>query len=150
MTGSLNRVNVAMMPKAIKIPTSVYLRYVLLNLPGLAGFTLVLILVRQWLGFPGWLFWVLIAGWILKEAVLFPAVWRAYDHRRPDGIGSLVGLCGITKKRLDPSGYIQVRGELWKAERAGGGPPIEAGRQVRIHGRDGLTLHVVPEDAQDT
>jgi membrane-bound ClpP family serine protease len=47
---------------------------------------------------------------------------------------------------LDPSGYIQVRGELWKAVRAGDGPPIEAGSLVRIHHREGLTLYVAPAD----
>jgi membrane protein implicated in regulation of membrane protease activity len=138
-----------MKPRATKIAPSVYLRYILLNLPGLAGFILVLILIRHWLGYSEWLFWVFIAGWILKDAVLFPAVWRAYDRRRPGDIDSLVGMCGITKKRLDPSGYIQVRGELWKAERAGAGPPIEAGLQVRICKMKGLTVYVLPDEVQD-
>lgn len=34
---------------------------------------------------------------------------------------------GIAKEKLDPSGYVQVRGELWKAEVWGGGPPVDAG-----------------------
>jgi membrane protein implicated in regulation of membrane protease activity len=136
-------------PQPKKIPPSVYVRYTLLNLPGLAGFILVLVLVRQWLMLPGWLFWVLIAGWIAKDVVLLPFVWRAYDWDGSDGTATLVGERGITKKRLDPSGYIQVRGELWKAERIDAGPPIEAGRRVRIREMKGLTLYVVPDEAQD-
>jgi membrane protein implicated in regulation of membrane protease activity len=81
--------------------------------------------------------------------VLLPMVWRAYDWGASDGTGTLVGERGITKKRLDRTGYIQVRGELWKAERTDDGPPIEAGRLVRIQKMQGLTLFVVPEEAQD-
>lgn len=139
----------AMNPKPKKIPAAVYLRYTLLNLPGLAGFILVLLLVQRWLALPEWLSWVLIAGWIVKDVVLLPVVWRAYDWDASNATGTLVGERGITKRRLDRTGYIQVRGELWKAERTDDGPPIEAGRFVRIHKMQGLTLFVVPEEVQD-
>ena len=131
-----------------KIPPSVYLRYTLLNLPGALGFILILILVRQGLMLPPWLFWALITGWVAKEVLLFPVVWRAYERPAADAPGALVGECGVAKKRLDPCGYIQVRGELWRAEHIGAGPPIEAGRLVRIRKMKGLTLYVVPEEAQ--
>jgi membrane protein implicated in regulation of membrane protease activity len=135
--------------KSKKIPLSVYHRYILLNVPGLMAFILVLILVRQWLAMSEWLFWGLIAGWVAKEAVVLPFVWRAY-HRDPSKeTATLVGQQGITKKRLAPSGYIQVRGELWKAERIGAGPPVEIGRSVRIHKMEGLTLYVEPDEAVD-
>ena len=138
-----------MKPKPKKIPTSVYVRYTLLNLPGLVGFILILVLVRQWLNLPGWLFWTLVAGWVIKEVALLPVVWRAYDPNASEETGTLVGQRGIAKKRLDPSGYIQVRGELWKAERIDDGPPIEADRPVRIRKIKGLTLYVVPDEAED-
>lgn len=138
-----------MNPIPKKIPAAVYLRYTLLNLPGVAAFILIVVLVRQWLMLPGWLVWVLIAGWVVKEVVLLPMVWRAYDWDASDGTGTLVGERGITKKRLDPSGYIQVRGELWKAERTDDGPPIEAGRWVRIRKMQGLTVYVVPDETED-
>lgn len=138
-----------MNPKPKKIPFSVYPRYILLNLTGLIAFFLILTLVRQWLSIPEWFFWGLIAGWIAKEAVLFPFVWRAY-HRDPlKATATLVGERGITKKQLDPCGYVQVRGELWKAEHIGAGPPVEIGRPVRIIKMKGLTLHVVPDDTGD-
>jgi membrane protein implicated in regulation of membrane protease activity len=130
-----------------KIPRSVYFRYILMNVPGLVGAVLVLIILQWWLVLPGWLFWVLIACWLVKDAVLFPFVWRAYEPNEASLSGNMVGKCGMVKKRLAPSGYVQVRGELWRAEKTGDGPPLEAGRLVRIHKIKGLTLHVVPDDA---
>ncbi|HPL88581.1 MAG TPA: hypothetical protein PLC21_15190, partial [Deltaproteobacteria bacterium] len=58
----------------------VFFRYVVLQILGLIAFVMVLLFVRQWLfGFPLWLFWLLIAVWIAKDAALYPLVWRAYD-----------------------------------------------------------------------
>ena len=138
-----------MTPKPKKIPPAVYLRYILMNLPELGAFILILILIRHCLTLPGWLFWVLVVGWIVKDGVLLPFVWRAYDWDGSHTTATLVGECGIAKRRLDPSGYIQVRGELWKAQRTDDGPSIEVGRHVRIQKMQGLTLFVVPDEAQD-
>jgi len=60
----------------------------------------------------------------------------------------MVGERGIVKGPLDPSGYVQVRRELWKAEREGDGPSIEAGSRMRIHRREGLTLYVIPDESE--
>ncbi len=134
-----------MHPKGI-IKPSVYVRYVALQLIELAVVVLALLVVRQWWMMPDGLFWGLVCGWIIKDAVLFPFVWRAYDQDAPGAAGSMIGELGIAKSRLNPSGYVQVRGERWKAVRAGDGPPIEQGSPVRIRSRTGLTLHVTPDD----
>jgi membrane protein implicated in regulation of membrane protease activity len=137
-----------MNPKAhAGIKAAVYFRYIFLGALELVAVVLILILIRQWLAIPQWLFWGGIAGWIAKEAALFPFVWRSYDQDAPSAAESLRGARGIAKSRLDPSGHVQVHGELWRAERTGGGPPIEAGSAVRIHRREGLTLIVTPDDA---
>jgi len=131
------------------IKPAVYLRYGLLCAVELVVVVLVVVVARQWVTLPQWLFWVIVVGWFVKDVVLFPFVWRAYDPDAPDTArrADMVGVRGIAKQRLDPTGYVQVHGELWKAERRGGGPPIEAGWPVRVQGREGLTLFVVPEDA---
>ena len=54
----------------------------------------------------------------------------------------MIGLRGITKDRLNPSGYISVRGELWKARVIEEGHPIEKGENVIVQGAKGLTLFV--------
>ena len=58
----------------------------------------------------------IIGAWLAKDIIMFPYVWRAHDINRPGISRSMIGECGIVKKRLDPSGYIQIGGELWRAE----------------------------------
>jgi membrane protein implicated in regulation of membrane protease activity len=99
-----------------KIPKSVYFRYLLMNLPGLIGFGLVLILIGRWVFMPGWLFWVLFACWVAKDVVFFPFVWRSFEPTDSVVGASLIGKGAVVKTRLDPGGYVEVRGELWMAE----------------------------------
>ena len=128
--------------KLKEIPRSVYIRYILLNIPALAAVILILIIIQHWVVLPAWLFWSIIGFWIIKDIVLFPVVWRAYDWKRPGRSQAMVGEHGVARDRLAPSGYVQVRGELWRAEKIGGGPPIEAGQPVQIIKMEGLTLFV--------
>ena len=92
-----------------QIPKPIYLRYILLNIPGLAAVILILIIIQHWVVLPVWLFWSIIGFWIVKDVVLFPFVWRAYDWERSDRSRSMIGEHGIAKERLAPKGYVQVR-----------------------------------------
>ena len=130
--------------KLKKIPKPIYLRYILLNIPGLAAVILILIIIQHWVVLPAWLFWSVIGFWVVKDAVLFPFVWRAYDWERPGRSQSMIGEHGIAKEQLAPKGYVQVRGELWRAEIIDGGPAIEMGQPVKIVKMEGLTLLVEP------
>ena len=125
-----------------KIPGPIYLRYILLNIPGLAAVILILILIQNWVVVAEWLFWSIIGFWIVKDVVLFPFVWRAYDWERSGQSRSMIGERGIAKERLAPKGYVQVRGELWRAEIIDGASAIEMGQFVKIVKIDGLTLFV--------
>jgi len=58
----------------------------------------------------------------------------------------MIGAIGIAEEKLNPSGYIRVRGELWKAEVVGNARPIERGDGVRIQETRGLTLLVSRAD----
>ena len=131
------------------IPRSVYIRYTLLNLPGLAAVILVLIIIRYWVDLPLWLLVSIIAFWIIKDVLLFPFVWRSYDSERPGRSRSMIGQRGIAKDKLAPSGYVQVHGELWRAETIDEGPPIEAGQPVQIIRMEGLTLYVKKLDSAE-
>ena len=126
------------------IPGPVYLRYILLNIPGLAAVILILIIIQNWIELSDWLFWSIIGFWIVLDVVLFPFTWRAYDRERSGQSRSMIGEGGIAKERLAPSGYVQVRGELWRAEIIDDGRPIEKGQSVQIVKMDGLTLFVEP------
>jgi len=123
-------------------PVQVVMRYALFQIPGLFLLILILILVRRWVDFPLWFFWGSVLIWIVKDAVLFPFVWRAYDWSCSKDLHSLVGTEGTAEERLAPSGYIRVHGELWQSERIRQDRPIEKGEFVRVQGIRGLVLLV--------
>ncbi len=125
----------------------VVLRYSLFQLPGLAILILVMVLLRTWLNTPLWLVWTAIAAWIAKDVIMFPFVWRAYDKFSPD---VLVGSKGKAIERLSPTGYIMVKGELWRAQIIEGKPPVEKGDTVLVSGTKGLTLIVQPQEKNNS
>ncbi|UCE33679.1 MAG: NfeD family protein [Deltaproteobacteria bacterium] len=124
----------------------VVIKYTLLQLPALVFLVLILHLIRLWVQMPAWLIWCMVGLWVVKDVILFPLTWRSYDQRRPGDPNSMVGLRGIARDRLAPTGYVMVHGELWQAEVTEGGPPIEQGEEVRVQGIRGLTLIVQPEN----
>jgi len=81
---------------------------------------------------------------MVKYVIVFSFFWRSYDRSRPGDVTSLIGTEGIAEELLDPSGYIRVHGELWRAEVLGKPMAIEKGQTVLIEGADGLTLLVKP------
>jgi len=103
---------------------------------------LVLILIRQLLPYPWWVIPLLFLLWVIKDALLFPFVWPAYDvgaeNRQP-----LIGSKGMVVRALSPQGYIQIRGELWRAETEKG-DWVPEGNAVRVEKVKGLTLVVEP------
>jgi membrane-bound ClpP family serine protease len=82
--------------------------------------------------------------WVAKDIALFPVLWRAYDWDPSSTSVSLNGDRGIVVRRIDPEGYIRIRGELWRAKISRGIGPIEKGEWVRVTDVEGLTLHVRP------
>jgi len=122
----------------------IVLRYACYQIPDVAILVLVLFVLHQWVGLTLWLLIGLIGFWMAKYVVVFSFVWRAYDKPRPGDVTSLIGIEGIVEKRLDPSGYIRVHSELWRAEVIEKTMPIEKGQAVLIERADGLTLLVKP------
>ena len=127
----------------------IIVRYTLLQLPALALLLMTLVLVQRWIEIADWIFWGSIMVWIAKDVALFFFTWRAYDTTAARPGRAMIGARGITHNRIAPSGFIHVRGELWKAEVWGGGRPIEIGERVKVINIKGLTLIVQPEDEQE-
>jgi membrane-bound serine protease (ClpP class) len=125
-----------------EIPKRIYIRYILLSIPGTVVLILILEIVRYWIPIPPWLFATIVGLWLAKEVILFPFVWQAHDTRRQGLSRTMIGELGIAKEPLAPTGYIQVYGELWKARMIKDGPPIKAGQYVRITKMEGLSLIV--------
>ncbi len=118
-------------------------RYTLLQLPSLLLLIAVLVLLQNWLSLPAWLVWTIVAIWLAKDILLFPLVWRAYDPSPHPSANTLIGQKGVARQDLRPSGYIEIRGELWQAETIGH-RSLNRGQSVRVVAMDGLTLQVEP------
>lgn len=129
-------------------PRRLVLRYALLQVPDILLVVVVIMLIDHWLtAIPTWLILTVVGLAILKDILLFPFVWRAYDWSGADDPSSMVGRKGVVVGRIDPVGYVRVRGELWRAEIAAGAPPLAEGRSVTVLGVSGLTLHVERDSA---
>ena len=119
-------------------------KYWLLQLPEAALVVVILLLLQHWFDIPTWVVWGVAALWVAKDAALYPLVWRSFDPAYPATQHSLDGERGVATERLDPSGYIRVRGELWRAELARGTRPVDKGEAVEVQSMRGLTVIVVP------
>jgi membrane protein implicated in regulation of membrane protease activity len=77
--------------------------------------------------------------WLAKDALLYPALRRAYEA---DGSGPPprpVGERGVAESAIGDSGWVRVGAELWRARAAA---PIPAGAPVRVLALRGLVLDV--------
>ena len=74
------------------------------------------------------------------QLILAPAL-RAQDRVGPNDPDALIGREGRVTTTIDPVGTVRVAGEQWRAD---ANAVVLPGAKVRIVGRDGLRLHVVP------
>ena len=74
--------------------------------------------------------------------VFIRKVWAARRAPPLVGIENIVGALGEAREELAPEGLVFVSGALWKAVATP--EPIHAGAPVRVVGRNGLHLKVVP------
>jgi membrane-bound serine protease (ClpP class) len=123
---------------------TVFGRYVLLQVPGwlLAG--IILYALEQRFDLPPWTVIGVMAVLVIKDFVLYPFLRRSYETQVKSGVEALVGLAGVARERLDPAGYVELRGELWLAEALPEARPIAQGERVRVVSADGLRLRVTP------
>lgn len=121
-------------------------RYALFQLPGIAAVILVLWVLWRWAGLSGWVAMAVGTAWLGKDVALYPLLRRAYE-RQPDGAAALIGRRAVVRRRVAPAGTVAFGAEVWRAELAPEGPPIESGAAVRVIGARGLTLIVAAEEA---
>ncbi|MCW5603941.1 MAG: NfeD family protein [Burkholderiales bacterium] len=124
----------------------VLVRYWMMQLPDALLVVAVMLLAQMWLAFPTWIIWSAVGLWIAKDAMLYPFVWRAYDPAYPATLHSLEGERGVAIERLAPSGYVRIRGELWRAELHCDARPVEKGEMVCVKERRSLTVIVISVD----
>jgi|SRR5690606_21269444 len=118
----------------------------------LAGWFVVLVaalLAAELFGWPRKVVWIVVAVWALKDALLYPLVWRSYDGRDAEPSAyPLAGAEGVVLRELDPDGAVRIGGERWNASAAEAAAPIRKGERVRVVGREGMTLFVVPAERE--
>ncbi len=76
------------------------------------------------------------------QIVLMPGL-RIQGKASPLDADTLIGTVAPVVATIDPVGSIRIQGELWSAS---ADQLIETGRTVRVVGREGLYLRVVPTD----
>ncbi len=125
-------------------------RYVLFQIPGAGLFAIALWygVEREWLaGRVAVLLWL---GWLLKDALFYPALRSAYvpDHNDPGAsLRGQRGLAHDTWGRPAREGYVTIGPELWRAVPDENSAPIAAGDAIRVRAVRGLKL--VVERIQD-
>lgn len=125
--------------------TRVVLKYLLFQIPGWILLILILLMADHWLDLRKLTMLSIVILWISKDLIMFPFVWRAYDQNSQRIVYRMIGERAVVKERLSPSGYVQVHGELWRAELMPDTTAVEKGRMVRVREVRGLTLIVQPE-----
>jgi membrane-bound ClpP family serine protease len=130
--------------KQTKPSFKIVLKYALLQIPSLIFLILVLIVLRQWFDIPVYLALGFIALWVAKDIILFPFLWRYYDADQLPDRFTMVNSTGLAISRLEPEGYVQIRGERWLARTAETEKPIERGKGIRVKNIRGLKLMVEP------
>lgn len=126
------------------VTLKIVVRYTLLQIPELILIVIGLRVIRIWFDLADWLFWAIILVMVVKEIVLFPFLWRAYDWDNPRHENPLLGRHGVARENLAPRGYIFINGELWQAEVDGEETVIEKDEPVIVTRLQGLTLFVRP------
>jgi len=78
----------------------------------------------------------------LSFSVIVSFAIRALKIPKAMGRESMVGKTGVVSQVLDPSGSVQLAGEMWSAELAEPGEPLPAGTHVTVTLVEGLRLKV--------
>jgi membrane protein implicated in regulation of membrane protease activity len=121
-----------------------WLKYWLLQIPGLASTAVVLTSLWYWQLLTGMLALIGFSAWLLKDLVSYPLLRHAYEDDTKFGSARLVGARGMAQGELNPHGYVRVRGELWRAIAVPEGQVVTAGSEVEIVDAEGMNLFVRP------
>ena len=123
-------------------------RYWLFQIPGWVITLALLFGLKRWMDLPIWAGVAVMALVVVKDAALYPFLKAGYETDVKTGIARLVGGRGVIKQTLEPEGFVQVAGELWKARAGRAGQTIAAGTRVSIEAADGMTLIVSEVSSQ--
>jgi membrane protein implicated in regulation of membrane protease activity len=128
-----------------------FVRYLLLQLPGVLALLLGLVVARRWIDISTSVVIAVTAAWVAKDLALYPLLRRAYEVDPRNELEKLLGAEATVTTPLQPGGLVTRRGVLWRAEAAPGEPlPVPPGSRVRIERHRGLVLVVRPTRDDDS
>jgi membrane protein implicated in regulation of membrane protease activity len=122
-------------------------RYLLFQIPGWALAAALLIALHYWFDLSTRTAVVVYAAYVVKDFLLYPFLRRSYEVEHRTQIEHHIGHEAKVTEPLNPTGFVRVRGELWRARIRDGNGPLEAGTTVRIAGVEGWTLLVDGKEA---
>lgn len=122
----------------------VFRRYVLFQVPGWAVTAVLCGLATRWPGLSPVTAFLLFSAWVAKDMLLYPWLRHGYVPGPGDSHRSLVGATGVAEQPLAPTGWVRVRGELWRARVRPEGAPLAKGAGVRVVDVDGMEIVVEP------
>ncbi|MCP4007206.1 MAG: hypothetical protein GY725_23735 [bacterium] len=121
-----------------------FAKYLVLQIPEGIVAGLLIFWAQAWLEWPLWSAFLALGLWIGKDLAMYPFVRKVFEEDlvARAGVGLLIGQSAITEDELAPSGYVRVKGELWRAEVHVGSGQISRGERVKVCEVRGLTLVV--------
>jgi len=90
-----------------------------------------------------WLMLIIIVVELAISAFTYIMGRRALSRKLIYGSDSMIGCTGTVTNSLNPTGYIKIRGELWKAVCK---DKVEAGGEVLVTDMIGMKLTVIPRE----
>ena len=117
-------------------------RYTAFQIPGWIIASLGGWWIHRALEVPVWVAAGVLVAWVIKDYALYPFLRSAYelDHRLQ--IDRMIGEHGRATESLSPTGFIRVRGELWRARADIEHQVVNLGDHVEVTRVDGTTLVV--------
>lgn len=115
-------------------------RYLVASLPGWILAAVLAWAAVRWIGLNVWLAAGVVAVWIVKDLLVYPAVRQFY--RTEPAEKRMLGEQGVALSTLDPAGFVRVHGEIWQARAADGTERIGEGARVTVRELQGLLLIV--------
>jgi len=120
--------------------------YVLLQIPGAALVTLLLVGLNymDFVAVPTAA--LLLVAWVLKDVVMYRFVGTSYGPGPPHGVDALIGRVGTVAQDLSPRGSVLLGAEHWSARVMEGERTLLRGTSVRVNRVEGYVVVVVVDD----
>lgn len=121
---------------------STVLRYIAFQVPSWLIVGLIAAALDTWSDLPRPLLIGACALYLVKDFFMYPWVRSAYEHSEHDPGSEMLAARGVVVVSLDPTGWVKMGTERWRAEAADAAVPLVPGTEVEVSQVRGYTLLV--------